>query len=306
MALVQNLVDRRHLYVTAAITAHFYDRATGKDLPPRHGTTWVLWGTNKTGRFFVTNRHVLDGQPSAVLDRVELAGHVQPDDQGADTVAWTYTHQNPQVHFHRDPDTDLALITVPLPGENSDDPSFHEPQRWSAGGHWHPTYFDLTWLASDAELAMLLPGDQIFIAGYPGVIAVEGGGRSATHDDRPIIVSGIVASDPRYPATFGDAVLHNAVLCHSFSWGGMSGAPVFAFSQAIGVTKVVGINAGHIRGQGPAGGVISHFVRSSALIDLMVDLGETRPHPLTRVALEEQQRARGTKPGWFAEPPKRG
>ena len=77
----------------------------------------------------------------------------------------------------------------------------------------------------------MLPGNQVFIAGYPGTSAAEGGGRSATNDDRPIIVGGIVASDPRCPATFGDAMLHNAVLCH-FSWGGMSGAPVFAFPKA--------------------------------------------------------------------------
>jgi len=119
------------------------------------------------------------------------------------------------------------------------------------------------------------------------------------------MVGGIVASDPRYPATFGDAMLHNAVLCHSFRWGGMSGAPVFAFPQGIGVTKVIGINAGHIHSQGPAGGVISHFVRSNALIDLLVDQGEPRPHPLTRVAIEEQQRQQAGESGWFAEPPQR-
>ena len=89
----------------------------------------------------------------------------------------------------------------------------------------------------------------------------------------------------------------------TISWEGMSGAPVFAFSKDIGVTKIIGTNAGHIRGQGPAGGVISHFVRSSALIDLMVQLGEPRPQPVTTVAHEEEQRRQKGKPGWFAEPP---
>ncbi|OMC02461.1 hypothetical protein A5733_02135 [Mycobacterium sp. NS-7484] len=240
------------------------------------------------------------------MDRVELSGHRQPDNQNSETEAWTYTHRNPEVFFHPDPDTDLALIRVPLPSETSADSNFTQPERWSARGDWYPSFFDINWLASDAELRRLLPGDQVFIAGYPGVIAAEGGGRSATKDDRPIIVNGIVASDPRYPATFGDAVLNNAVLCHSFSWGGMSGSPVFAFSQGIGVGKIVGINAGHIRGQGPAGGVISHFVRSSALIDLLVQLGEPRPHPNTRMAMEARARARSGKPGWYAEPPPSG
>ena len=71
------------------------------------------------------------------------------------------------------------------------------------------------------------------------------------------------------------------------------------------MTKVIGINAGHIHSQGPAGGVISHFVRSNALIDLLVDQGEPRPHPLTRVAIEEQQRHQAGESGWFAEPPQR-
>jgi hypothetical protein len=299
---VQNLVSRRHLYTAAAITAYFYDRASGRDLEPRPGTAFVVWA-HQPGRFFVTNRHIVDAGPTAALDRVELSGHVQPDNENEDTIAWTYTHRTPNVTFHSDPDTDLAVISVPLPSDKPGDGKFEQPARWSANGNWNPTYFDTQWLASDTELSMLLPGDQVFIAGYPGVSMTEGGGRSAEKDDRPIIVGGIIASDPRHPAMFGDAVLRNAVLCHSFSWGGMSGAPVFAFSQHIGVTKLIGINAGHIRGQGPAGGVISHFVRSSALIDLLVELGETRPQPLTKIALQEQQRARAGRPGWTAVPP---
>jgi hypothetical protein len=176
MALVQNLVERRHLYCSAAITARYYDRASGRGLPPRHGTAWVVWG-NKTGRFFVTNRHVLDAEPPAAFDRVELSGHVQPDDQNADTVPWTYTHHGPEVVLHPDPDTDLALIRVPLPSHTSEDPNYREPQRWSAQGDWYPSFFDLNWLASDTELRRLLPGDQIFISGYPGTIATVAGGQ---------------------------------------------------------------------------------------------------------------------------------
>ncbi len=301
VALVHNLVSRHHLYCAAAITAHFYDRTSGRDLTPHHGTAFVFWA-HMSGRYFVTNRHILDAPPPATLDRIELSGHRQPDDLNAETDAWTYTHQQPEVFFHPDPDTDLALARVPLPSATSDDPNLKQPERWSARGDWYPTFFDMDWLASDTELRMLLPGDQVFIAGYPGIIETGGGGRSPSRDERPIIVGGTVASDPRYPATFGDARLNNAVLCHSFSWGGMSGAPVFAFSQSIGITKIIGINAGHIRGQGPAGGVISHFVRSSALVDLLVQLGETRPHPVTKVALAGQRGQTGMR-GWYLETP---
>jgi hypothetical protein len=284
MVLVQNLVDRRHLYCSAAITARFYDRATGRDLRPRHGTAFIV-RAGQAARYFVTNRHILNDAPPAALERVELSGHRQPDDQNADTVPWTYTHQTPEVFFHPDTDTDLALIRIPQPFDALVNPNFKHPERWSATADWSPAFFDMDWLASDTELRKVLPGDQVFIAGYPGVVATDGGGRSATKDDSPIIVGGIVASDPRYPATFGDAVLNNAVLCHSFSWGGMSGAPVFGFSKDIGTTKLIGVNVGHIHGQGPAGGVISHFVRSSALIDMLVQLPEPRQHPLAVLAL---------------------
>lgn len=271
--IVNNIVSRVHLYAGAAITAHLYDRATGKSLTPRHGTVFVMKG--RFGLYFVTNRHVLEGGKTPTgLDSIEISGYRQPtEDLGAPPVPWRYSHKVPEVVFHPDPNTDLALIPHPTYSPRFGNPA-ESPECWSASAPWSPNSFGLEWLASEAELQLLQPGDQVFIAGYPGVAYTGASGRSANKDDRPIIVSGIVASDSRYPATFGDATLHNAVLCHSFSWGGMSGAPVIGFSQSIGATMILGVNAGHIRGQGPAGGVISHFVRSSALIDLLAKVGE--------------------------------
>jgi hypothetical protein len=49
----------------------------------------------------------------------------------------------------------------------------------------------------------------------------------------------------------------------------MSGAPVLGFSESIGKTKIIGINAGHIAGSGVSGGTISHFVRSSEVIEIL-------------------------------------
>lgn len=120
------------------------------------------------------------------------------------------------------------------------------------------------WLALGSEIDGMIPGEQVFIAGYPGV---------AEASERPLLVSGIVSSDPRYPAVFGRERLGNSVLCQSFSWDGMSGAPVLGVSPSIGRTKVVGINAGHVHGSVITGGVISHFVRSDALLELFDQLG---------------------------------
>jgi hypothetical protein len=95
---------------------------------------------------------------------------------------------------------------------------------------------------------------------------------------RPLLVSGIVSSDPRYPATFGNLVLPHSVFCHSFSWSGMSGAPVLGFSDSLGnLGKIFGVNAGHVADDGVGGGVISHFVRSDTARELLAQMGEPMP-----------------------------
>lgn len=270
--VVNNVVSRIHLYTGAAITAYVYDRATGKDLTPRHGTVFAVKGA--VGLYFVTNRHVLESEKTqSGLDRIEISGYLQTEDESSAPTPWQYKHKTPAVVFHPDPNTDLALIPLPMYTPRFGSVA-EQPELLAATSPWSVMSHGLEWLASEAELRQLLPGDQVHIAGYPGVAYTDGGGRSVNKDDRPIIVSGIVASDARYPATFGDTRPHNAVLCHSFSWGGMSGAPVFGFSESIGTTKILGVNAGHIKGQGTSGGVISYFVRSSALLELLAEVGE--------------------------------
>ncbi|MFB1299080.1 trypsin-like peptidase domain-containing protein [Mycobacterium sp. pW049] len=257
--LVQNLVGRIHLYSAAAITAQFYNRSSGATLKPRYGTTFHFVG--QTRSYFVTNRHILDynyrtTKPllSSALESVSIRGFTQPEDAGRDTQPWTYSHADPSITFPDDDDIDLALISIPL--------SSKEASVAPVGGGAIPHSFAGRWLAKTHEVNSLLPGDQVFIAGYPGL---EG-----EISERPLIVSGIVSSDPRYPATFaGSRISRSSVLCHSFSWGGMSGAPVFGFSKEIGRTAIVGVNAGHIASNDVSGGVISHFVRSDALVALL-------------------------------------
>ena len=107
---------------------------------------------------------------------------------------------------------------------------------------WHLIHYGMNWLATTKQLNSVVPGEDVFIAGYPGL--------GKLGFERPLLVSGIVSSDPRYPATFVDETLPSSVLCHSFSWGGMSGAPVVGISSAIGESKLFGVNAGHIASQG--------------------------------------------------------
>ncbi|MBI2697223.1 S1 family peptidase [Mycobacterium nebraskense] len=257
MLYVQRFVDRQHLYLAASVTAHFTAELAGdgpEDYETKTGTAFVV---EKQGSlFFVTNRHVFDYNykpphgviPSAKLRGVEIRGYAQPSDlsQPAPPWTWTCTQETSGIAFHPDESTDLAVVSAGRGSFNPGDPG--------------PNCLGMEWLASATEIDGLMPGEEIFLAGYPGM---------AGPIERPLIVRGIIASDPRHPATFGKAHLGNAVLCHSFSWSGMSGAPVLGISQSIGKVKLIGVNAGHVGGSGITGGVISHFVRSSALTELM-------------------------------------
>ncbi|MCV7164999.1 trypsin-like peptidase domain-containing protein [Mycobacterium stomatepiae] len=191
---------------------------------------------------------------SAELSSVEIRGYGQPVDVSLAPIPYSYTHAMSRsgICFHPDESTDLAVINAT--DGNAFSPSIHDLIEVLCA-------YTQEWFASESEIDGLWPGDEVFIPGYPGM---------AGGSERPVLVKGIIASDPRYPAVFGNATnLGNAVLCHSFSWNGMSGAPVLGFSESIGKTKVIGINAGHVGGSGVTGGVISHFVRSSALIELL-------------------------------------
>jgi hypothetical protein len=84
-----------------------------------------------------------------------------------------------------------------------------------------------------------------------------------------VLVSGIISSDPRYPATFGHANLSNAVLCHSFT-----GHPpnVYDFDWLASASDIDLLIPGEQVMIVGYGGAISHFVRSSALIELVGQL----------------------------------
>jgi hypothetical protein len=51
-------------------------------------------------------------------------------------------------------------------------------------------------------------------------------------------------------------------------------APVIGLSDAIGAVKIFFVDAGHTASQRVVGGVISHFVRSDALIELLKSVGK--------------------------------
>jgi hypothetical protein len=255
-----------------------YDKGSGKTVASGHGTGFVIRVTNlglerETAEFLVTNRHVLDpgfgpeGKTTVGQGTVMVSGHVQarsahryPRPSPSKVIV-----QRPEPIFLRNPDVDLAMLRF---GEDDRQAVYGEGQFNTFGEGmiaWPQSY----------EFGDVHAGTQVLIAGYPGL----GGQSDAT---RPILVGGVVSSDPRYPAEFEGATYPGSVLCHAFSRAGMSGAPVFAAVRRNPREEgaptefrlgIIGVNAGHLRTMGSSDGVISHFVTSTALLEMLEELG---------------------------------
>jgi hypothetical protein len=230
----RGLITNANLYAAAKISVEFFDPNTSLKSNHGYGTCFIV-GEIGTGYFVVTNRHVIDPSfwpnPDYVsrTGTVTLSGwHQSIKSPAEDVAAWSLRLSPPDFIYPHDDATDVAVAR--WGGQWLDSPS--------PLGQGQSNHYGLESLASQQELGRLCIGDVVYTAGYPAVGGVIG--------DRPILVSGTLASDPRYEAVFGTTKLSHSILCHSFSWAGMSGAPVLALSQGIGWARVVGVNAGHI------------------------------------------------------------
>lgn len=107
------------------------------------------------------------------------------------------------------------------------------------------------WSRNDFEESGFI-GREVIVAGYPDSILPDG----AT--PRPIISSGVIASDPRWSAGVARRTSEHSALYQGFSWSGMSGAPVLA--QQVGMSSsatinfsgslpagVIGVSFGHVQ-----------------------------------------------------------
>ena len=96
---------------------------------------------------------------------------------------------------------------------------------------------------------------------------------------RPILRSGTIASDPRYDYSFVPEYKGECVAYEAFSYGGSSGSPVFAVEKGPkpgpGISfpgfrelKLLGINAGHLNvgSSNPQHSGISYLYKSSAIL----------------------------------------
>ncbi|WP_328580463.1 trypsin-like peptidase domain-containing protein [Streptomyces sp. NBC_00370] len=277
------LIDATFLYAAVQLRPVFYSKASGHLVSSENRASGFIvsaWGTDEaetwgrkseTGqdRYLVTNRHVLDPnfrQPRGwALGGLTIRGHHQPTDPEQLPTPQEVTLKQPDVMFPSGP-VDLAFVRLDSTREAAS-AKFNALEPSALAGKEH------------FESGRITVGTPVLASGYPGI-----GGVSA---DRPILVGGVVASDPRYPAAIGELCKPGEVLCHSFSWSGMSGAPVLcriphptvdwesletnSFDQAF----LAGVNVGHvdINGDTTAAGTLTRFIRSDIVVDLLRGAG---------------------------------
>lgn len=252
-----------NIYCAIRLDVAQYSRASGAPTSGGTATGFVMFNESLERNYLVTNRHVVDpsfrGDVRTAISDIRIRGHYQASDPHREPEAFDGRISEPTLAFHDDPTVDLAVISGSV--------AWVEGDRVTAG-LGQMSRFDMSMLATAQELrSYVAPGDAMLMAGYPSVAGAVGA--------RPVLTQGVVSSDPRFPATIGPEVLAHSVLSHSFSWGGMSGAPVISVSATLGETRIIGVNAGHVDLHGVGGGVLSHFVRAERLLEMLASLGDT-------------------------------
>ncbi|TQC41668.1 serine protease [Rhodococcus sp. WS4] len=184
-----------------------------------HGTGFIV-RSHSGSHYLVTNRHVVDRRylpqdrkkwSSRGLASIEINGFFQNQRDDEPTPQRTsLTIVDPTPVFPYSEDIDLAVIVLPNVGTKSLDLTFNN--------------FDITLIEKRRSIIRgeVQVGSPLLMPGYPEL----GGGVS----ERPILVGGWIASDPRYSASYAGNDYPRRVLGHSFSREGMSGAPVLSLS----------------------------------------------------------------------------
>ncbi|MGQ0844381.1 MAG: trypsin-like peptidase domain-containing protein [Sporichthyaceae bacterium] len=215
--------------------------------------------------FLATARHVVE-------PRLAIPSHVGATLLRIRMTGWNYAPAladqavvdvtlKPEVVVPQDDALDIAIV----PLSASDEANGCEIRQWIG----EPV------VAEEAEFGPdIRVGD--FLAS-PGFTELPG-----TALERPVLLTGLIASDPRAPMTItrsGNAVTR-AVLYQSLSRSGLSGAPVFATQRGLQLggglsgpphrpTRLVGVNTGSFRDSQERPLQFSYFTRSSDLLELI-------------------------------------
>ena len=263
-------IGNEYLYAAYRITATF--KARDESEFEKSGTAFGV--QNSKGQFcFVTNRHILDAGYNdkagkyigCELVAMRVAAFKAKDEKTelkpTERIVFDLLWEPKAVRFATDYFEDVACIV--------------QPKVASVDGSEVTLAFFLKFdeLADDAWIeGKLSICDAVAFPGFP-----------PWHDrleNRPILRTGTIASDPR--ANYSDATTPKGrrVAYEAFSFGGSSGSPIVAlqkgFKPGPGIqlsgyreAKIVGINAGHLTGEYGAHSGVSYFIKSSVILELI-------------------------------------
>lgn len=215
--------------------------------------------------YLATARHVVDPrialwrQPGSTLLAVQMRGWNYAEILADQELV--HVELVPQIWLPDDDALDIAVLPLPTAfgGNNC------QVRQW----------IPESLLAEECEF-----GPDIRVADFlasPGFTDLPG-----TALDRPVLLTGLIASDPRAPETVTrpGGSESKAVLYQSLSRSGLSGAPVFATQRGLAFDETIkgppsrplrlfGINTGSFRDREELPLQFSYFTRSSALLQLL-------------------------------------
>lgn len=299
-------IGNEHLYRALRLTVENYNHenntATG------HGTGFIVRSHTAHisprfgAHFLITNRHVVDRSypitdpgrwPTSNIASIQIDGYFQaPRDPHAALERTSLTIGDPEPVYPTSEDIDVAVFRL------SDVKGRSIAQTFNS--------FDIALLQGYHEImdGEIQVGSSLLMPGYPSL--------AEKISDRPTLVGGWIASDPRYSASMLGKDRPRRVLGHSFSRAGMSGAPVLGLlprkddhwtgdPEGARVT-LLGINTGHIRIEGDPS-VISEFMPAPAILSTIARAGDSYAAERVRAALryptwKEQQ----VEDLWLPEP----
>lgn len=265
---VARLYTRRHLYSALRLTATVVNKrsgqarqftATGFLLSQRVSTKRRLW--------LVTNRHVLDPpfnpeRTGHMLESLRVEGTIVSS-RGSEDRKVDFSLSSPGPVFPADPSIDVGMVALEFDGQTE---------------RLEPMAFSTTGLIGRAAIHDddIGVGSEVVMAGYP---TLDNG-----TSQRPLLVPGLVSSDLQHPAEYGGHTYEGRGLCHAFSRGGMSGAPVLTTvtrepwaadddALATSAVEILGINCGHPQEKrGPE--ALSLFVPAWTLDAMLAEQGD--------------------------------
>lgn len=257
-------LDNRYLYSVHHLSCTFANTA-GAQLTCAGTGFWVPNAASKPS--LVTNRHVLDLEyadpkyAGYTLQQLVVSG------KAADTLGqpnidqrWVVNHSN--VKYSSTPENEIACLIDPAVA--TIDGSSNTTIEYWIGRDLIATTDDF-----DSQISAC---DFVAFTGFP-----------EWHDkqqNRPILRTGAVSSDPRYDYSWSSDYVGQCITYEAFSYGGSSGSPVFAVQKGpkpgAGISfpgfrdlKLIGINAGHLPAAKDTHSGISYMYKGPAILDIV-------------------------------------